>query len=84
MLPAYRGAEVGQDGNPAGSEAERQAVKVRKLATASRHRGTFLAGIVLSLRTPITGRANAGWSVMMDVARIKGKWGILGVGNVYP
>ena len=41
-------------------------------------------GIGISLPKSVTGKAKAGWSVTMEVARIKGKWRILGVGNVYP
>ena len=47
----------------------------------------FLDGeedIVISLPKSVTGKAKAGWSVTMEIARIKGKWRILGVGNVYP
>ncbi len=40
--------------------------------------------IVISLPKSVTSKAKAGWSVTMEVARIKGKWGILGIGNVYP
>lgn len=40
--------------------------------------------IKLSLPKFVTCKARAGWSVMMELARIKGKWRILGVGNVYP
>ena len=40
--------------------------------------------IVISLPKLVASKAEAGWSVTMEVARIKGKWGILGVGNVYP
>ena len=40
--------------------------------------------IVISLPKSVTRKAKAGWSVTMEVARVKGKWGILGVGNVYP
>jgi hypothetical protein len=40
--------------------------------------------IVISLPKSVTSKAKSGWSVTMEVARIKGKWGILGVGNVYP
>ena len=39
---------------------------------------------VISLPKSVTSKARAGWSVTMEVARIKGKWCILGVGNVYP
>ena len=47
----------------------------------------FLDGeedIVISLPKSVTSKAKAGWSVTMEIARIKGKWRILGVGNVYP
>ena len=40
--------------------------------------------IVISLPKSVTGKAKAGWSVTMEIARVKGKWRILGVGNVYP
>ena len=48
---------------------------------------TFLDGdedIVISLPKFVTTKAKAGWLVTMEVARIKGKWCILGVGNAYP
>lgn len=41
-------------------------------------------GIAISLPKSVTGKAKAGWSVTMEVARIRGKWRILGVGNAYP
>ncbi len=47
----------------------------------------FLDGeedIVISLPKSVTSKAKAEWSVTMEIARIKGKWGILGIGNVYP
>ena len=47
----------------------------------------FLDGeedIAISLPKSVTSKAKAGWSVTMEIARIKGKWGILGIGNVYP
>ncbi len=40
--------------------------------------------IVISLPKSVTSKAKAGWSVTMEIARIKGEWGILGIGNVYP
>ncbi len=40
--------------------------------------------IVISLPKSVTGKAKAGWSVTMEIARIKDKWRILGVGNAYP
>ena len=40
--------------------------------------------IVISLPKSVTTKAKAGWSVTMEIARIKGKWHILGVGNAYP
>ncbi len=39
---------------------------------------------VISLPKSVTSKARAGWSVTMEVARIKGRWRILGFGNVYP
>ncbi len=47
----------------------------------------FLDGeedIRISLPNSVTGKAKAGWSVTMEIARNKGTWRILGVGNVYP
>ena len=47
----------------------------------------FLDGeedIVISLPKSVTSKAKAGWSVTMEIARIKGKWCLLGIGNVYP
>ena len=40
--------------------------------------------IVISLPKSVTGKARVGWSVTMEAARIKSRWRILGVGNVYP
>ena len=40
--------------------------------------------IVISLPKSVTSKAKAGSSMTIQMARIKGKWGILGVGNVYP
>jgi len=40
--------------------------------------------ITISLPKSVTGKARAGWSVTIELARIKDKWRILGVGNVYP
>ena len=40
--------------------------------------------ITISLPKSVTGKARTGWSVTMELARIKDKWRILGVGNVYP
>ena len=37
-----------------------------------------------SAEQSVTSKAKAGWSVTMEIARINGKWGILGIGNVYP
>lgn len=42
------------------------------------------ANITVSLPKSVTGMARTGWSVTMELARIKGKWRVLGVGNVYP
>ncbi len=40
--------------------------------------------IVIALPQSVMGKAKPGWSVTMEIARIKGKWSILGVGNAYP
>jgi len=40
--------------------------------------------IAISLPKSVAAKARTGWSVTMEIARIKGKWHILGVGNVYP
>lgn len=40
--------------------------------------------ITISLPKEVTGKARAGWSVTMEIAKIEGKWRILGLGNVYP
>ena len=41
-------------------------------------------GIVIPLPKSVAAKARTGWSVTMEIARSKGKWHILGVGNVYP
>jgi hypothetical protein len=47
---------------------------------------TLLGGedIVLKLPKALTAKARAGWSVNLELARVRGKWRILSVGNVYP
>ena len=40
--------------------------------------------LVISLPKFVTGKATAGWSVTMELVQVKGRWRILGVGNVYP
>ena len=40
--------------------------------------------ITISLPKSVTDKARTGWSVTMELARIRDKWHILGVGNVYP
>lgn len=40
--------------------------------------------ITISLPKSVTACARKGWSVTMELARIKRRWRILGVGNVYP
>ena len=40
--------------------------------------------IVLTLPKSVAVKARAGWSVTLELARLRGKWRILGVGNVYP
>ncbi len=41
-------------------------------------------GIALSLPRSVTAKARTGWSVTLELARLRGKWRILGVGSVYP
>ncbi len=40
--------------------------------------------ITISLPKSVTAYASKGWSVTMELARIKRRWRILGVGNAYP
>jgi len=40
--------------------------------------------ITISVPKSVTVYARKGWSVTMELARIKGRWRVLGVGNVYP
>ncbi len=40
--------------------------------------------ITISLPKSVTAKARKGWSVTMETARIRGRWHILGIGNVYP
>jgi hypothetical protein len=40
--------------------------------------------IVLALPKSVTAKAKPGWSVLFEMARVRGTWRILGVGNVYP
>lgn len=40
--------------------------------------------IVLPLPKALTAKARAGWSVNLELARLRGKWRVLSVGNVYP
>ena len=42
------------------------------------------APIVLRLPKSVTAKAKPGWSVLFELARVRGTWRILGVGNVYP
>ena len=40
--------------------------------------------IVLSVPTSVSSKTREGWSVSLELVRIRGEWRILGVGNVYP
>ena len=40
--------------------------------------------ITISVPKSVTAYASKGWSVTMELARIKRRWRILGVGNVSP
>jgi hypothetical protein len=43
-----------------------------------------MAPIVIALPKSVTAKAKPGWSVLFELARVRGTWRILGVGNVYP
>jgi hypothetical protein len=60
---------------------------IKKVEPGKLHLEGLLEGdenMVLSLPRTITKKVKVGWSITMEIARIKGKWHILGVGNVYP
>ncbi len=60
---------------------------IRKVEPGKLHLEALLEGedeIVLSLPKSVTAKARKGWSVTLELARVRGKWRILGVGNVYP
>ena len=60
---------------------------IKKVEAGKLHLDSLLEeedGIVLSLPRSITTKARTGWSVTLELARLRGKWRILGVGNVYP
>lgn len=59
---------------------------IRSVTPGKLHLETLLGGdeFVLTLPRALTARARAGWSVNLELARLRGKWRILGVGNAYP
>ena len=59
---------------------------IRSVSSGKLHLETLLGGdeIVLTLPKALTAKARAGWSVNLELARLHGKWRVLGVGNVYP
>lgn len=59
---------------------------IRSVSSGKLHFETLLGGdeIVLTLPKALTAKARAGWSVNLELARVRGKWRILSVGNVYP
>ena len=85
-----RGPVVGrlfQDRPLAGVLSELIHITIKKVGPGMIVFDGFLDGeedIVISLPKSVTSKAKAGWSVTMEIARIKGKWRILGIGNVYP
>ena len=85
-----RGSVVGrlfQDRPLAGVLSELIQITIKKVGPGMIVFDGFLDGeedIVISLPKSVTSKAKAGWSVTMEIARIKGKWRILGIGNVYP
>jgi hypothetical protein len=58
---------------------------IRKVEAGKLRLASFDQGeIVITLPKKITDKAKAGWSVLLEIARIRGTWRILNVGNVYP
>jgi len=60
---------------------------IAKVEPGKLHLDALLEGeapIVLALPKSVTAKARAGWSVSFELARVRGTWRILGVGNVYP
>jgi len=60
---------------------------IRKVEPGTLYLDAFLEGgedIEIALPKALTAKARAGWSVNLELARVRGKWRILGVGNVCP
>jgi hypothetical protein len=60
---------------------------IAKVEPGKLHLDALLEGgepIVLALPKSVTAKAKTSWSVTLELARMRGKWRILGVGNVYP
>lgn len=60
---------------------------IKKIEPGKLHVDALLEGegdIVMSLPKPLTAMARTGWSVSLGLARLRGKWRILGVSGVYP
>lgn len=59
---------------------------IRGVAPGKLHLETLAGGdeIVLALPKAVTAKARAGWSVNLELARLRRKWRVLSVGNAYP
>jgi len=59
---------------------------IRSVAPGRLHLETLAGGeeIVVTLPKAVTAKARAGWSVKLELARLRGKWRVLSVGNAYP
>ncbi|HNQ22812.1 MAG TPA: hypothetical protein PKK06_06945 [Phycisphaerae bacterium] len=60
---------------------------IRKVEPGTLYLDAFLEGgedIEIALPKALTAKARAGWSVNLELARVRGKWRILGVGSAYP
>lgn len=60
---------------------------IAKVEPGKLHLDALLEGeepIILALPKSVTAKAKAGWSVTLELARVRGKWRVLGAGAVYP
>ena len=60
---------------------------IKKVEVGRLHLDPMMADVknlIVTLPSPLTKKARKGWLVSMELARIRGKWRIMGVGNVYP
>ena len=60
---------------------------IKKVEAGKLHLDPMMADVenlVVSVSKSVTKKARKGWSVSMELARIRGTWRIMGVGNIYP